>query len=172
MGNWFCHCRSAEEARLEYRRLCMEHHPDRGGDTLVMQAINEAYRRWKGEYDRVRPATPRSAWQRPARERPRDVAPERSSSAPEPPRPPRHSRDAIRRVWNAANWEPLPNGNFQRTIFDHTVLLLRHPAPKYQGAWFVMIDNVFSPYFYDNRPDAEQTAFDLLYDKVKYRDLE
>jgi uncharacterized protein (DUF3820 family) len=30
-----------------YRSLCMDYHPDRGGDTKVMQAINDAHDRLK-----------------------------------------------------------------------------------------------------------------------------
>ena len=32
------------EIRQRYRRLAMQHHPDRGGDTETLQRINEAYR--------------------------------------------------------------------------------------------------------------------------------
>lgn len=32
-----------EELKQTFRRLCFEHHPDKGGDTATMQAINEAY---------------------------------------------------------------------------------------------------------------------------------
>lgn len=34
---------SSDEIRLQYRRLAMQHHPDRGGDTERLQQINEAY---------------------------------------------------------------------------------------------------------------------------------
>lgn len=170
MNDWFCRCRTLEEARLEYRRLCFEHHPDHGGDTLVMQAINEAYVRFKAEHPSIR-SNRRSAWQRAPRQRPTDVPPYDASgqSAPEPQ--PKHSRDYIHHIWTSTPWQQLANGNLARTLWDHTALLVRHPAPKYQGAWFVMLDNTFSPYFYDNRREAERAAFDLLYDKVKYREL-
>ena len=32
-----------EELKALYRKLAMQHHPDRGGDTVVMQAINAEY---------------------------------------------------------------------------------------------------------------------------------
>ena len=34
---------SVADVKQEYRRLAMLHHPDRGGDTATMQAINAAY---------------------------------------------------------------------------------------------------------------------------------
>ena len=40
---YFTTCRTLEELKKEYRRLCMIHHPDRGGDTATMQAINSEY---------------------------------------------------------------------------------------------------------------------------------
>lgn len=33
---------SGEEIKLQYRRLVMRHHPDRGGDTEMLQALNAA----------------------------------------------------------------------------------------------------------------------------------
>lgn len=46
---YFTNCTTLEALKKEYRRLCMVHHPDRGGDTATMAAINE-------EYDAVFPA--------------------------------------------------------------------------------------------------------------------
>lgn len=46
---YFANCTTLESLKHEYRRLCMIHHPDRGGDTATMAAINE-------EYDAVFPA--------------------------------------------------------------------------------------------------------------------
>lgn len=40
---YFANCRTLEELRKEYRRLCMVHHPDRGGDAATMAAINNEY---------------------------------------------------------------------------------------------------------------------------------
>jgi hypothetical protein len=74
-------------------------------------------------------------------------------------------------MWSNAPWQSLANGNQGRELWGHTVILVRHPAAKFEGAWFVLIDNVFSPYFYGSRREAEQAAFDLLYEKVKYLDL-
>ncbi len=41
--NFFKNCRSLDEAKREYKRLAMLHHPDRGGKTETMQEINEQY---------------------------------------------------------------------------------------------------------------------------------
>lgn len=40
---YFANCRTLEELKKEYRRLTMIHHPDRGGDTATMAAINGEY---------------------------------------------------------------------------------------------------------------------------------
>jgi hypothetical protein len=40
---YFSGCSTVAEIKTEYRRLAMLHHPDRGGDTATMQAINAAY---------------------------------------------------------------------------------------------------------------------------------
>lgn len=40
---YFTNCRNLDELKKEYRRLAMKHHPDHGGDTETMQAINSAY---------------------------------------------------------------------------------------------------------------------------------
>jgi hypothetical protein len=40
----FCsHLSTVAEIKVHYRKLCMVHHPDRGGDTAVMQVINAQY---------------------------------------------------------------------------------------------------------------------------------
>lgn len=46
---YFATCTTLEALKKEYRRLCMIHHPDRGGDAATMAAINN-------EYDAVFPA--------------------------------------------------------------------------------------------------------------------
>ncbi len=46
---YFTICKTLDELKKEYRRLAMLHHPDVGGDTATMQAIN-------AEYDAVFPA--------------------------------------------------------------------------------------------------------------------
>lgn len=46
---FFTNCATLDELKKEYRRLAMIHHPDHGGDTATMQAIN-------AEYDAVFPA--------------------------------------------------------------------------------------------------------------------
>ena len=40
---YFASCATLEALKHEYRRLCMIHHPDRGGDTATMAAINDEY---------------------------------------------------------------------------------------------------------------------------------
>ena len=40
---YFTNCRTLDELKKEFRRLCMKHHPDRGGDTATMAAINAEY---------------------------------------------------------------------------------------------------------------------------------
>lgn len=40
---YFTNCKTLDELKAEYRRLAMKHHPDMGGDTATMQAINAEY---------------------------------------------------------------------------------------------------------------------------------
>jgi hypothetical protein len=40
---FFNECKSLDEAKREYKRLALIHHPDRGGDTAMMQEINRQY---------------------------------------------------------------------------------------------------------------------------------
>lgn len=40
---FFVNCNTLEELKKEYRRLAMIHHPDVGGDTTTMQAINAEF---------------------------------------------------------------------------------------------------------------------------------
>lgn len=40
---YFANCTTLDALKHEYRRLCMIHHPDRGGDTATMAAINDEY---------------------------------------------------------------------------------------------------------------------------------
>jgi hypothetical protein len=142
-----------------------------------MQAINEAYTQFKNSVvsgSRERATTqsqPSHHWRRPARQRPSNVPPEHNEAQPKPEAEPRHSRAYLHHMWSNAPWQSLANGNQGRELWGHTVILVRHPAAKFEGAWFVLIDNVFSPYFYGSRREAEQAAFDLLYEKVKYLDL-
>ena len=42
---YFMNCKTLDELKSEYRRLAMIHHPDVGGDTATMQAINAEYDR-------------------------------------------------------------------------------------------------------------------------------
>lgn len=43
MNIYFAGCTTVEEVKSLYRTLAKQHHPDRGGDTATMQAINAAY---------------------------------------------------------------------------------------------------------------------------------
>ena len=40
---FFNECSTLEEVKATYKRLAMQNHPDRGGDTAVMQEINKEY---------------------------------------------------------------------------------------------------------------------------------
>lgn len=40
---YFTNCKTLDELKKSYRKLAMEHHPDRGGDTETMKAINNEY---------------------------------------------------------------------------------------------------------------------------------
>ena len=50
---YFAACTTLETLKKEYRRLCTIHHPDKGGDTATMAAINneydEAFRRLRSQ---------------------------------------------------------------------------------------------------------------------------
>ena len=41
--NYFDNPTTLEELKAQYRKLCMEHHPDLGGDTETMKAVNNEY---------------------------------------------------------------------------------------------------------------------------------
>jgi hypothetical protein len=41
--NYFHDCHTIEEVRARFRDLAREHHPDHGGDTATMQAVNAEY---------------------------------------------------------------------------------------------------------------------------------
>ena len=43
MTNYFINHETVEEIKFNYRKLCMQHHPDRGGDTETMKEINLQY---------------------------------------------------------------------------------------------------------------------------------
>jgi len=49
--DYFHGCFSEQEIKLRYRELCKQHHPDLGGSTEAMQAVNAAYEeRLRGEF--------------------------------------------------------------------------------------------------------------------------
>lgn len=41
--NYFKDCKTLQEAKILYKKLALQHHPDRGGDPEVMKAINLSY---------------------------------------------------------------------------------------------------------------------------------
>ena len=43
MTNFFSNPRTLEELKKQYRELAKKHHPDNGGDTVTMQAVNNEY---------------------------------------------------------------------------------------------------------------------------------
>jgi hypothetical protein len=40
---YFTDCKTIDEVKAHYKKLAKENHPDRGGDTATMQAINSEY---------------------------------------------------------------------------------------------------------------------------------
>ena len=41
--HYFLQCATTQEVKARYKKLAKEHHPDAGGDTATMQAINREY---------------------------------------------------------------------------------------------------------------------------------
>jgi hypothetical protein len=171
MNDWFTHCQSLEEARNEYHRLCFEHHPDHGGDTTVMQAINTAYERFKRHWTARPTATATTASFRRKRSARTWVRPTPTTHTHHTPIREPHRRDYLRNIWNRHSWHTSHNGSLQRTIWGHTIMLFQHPSPRYKDGWFVLFDNRLSPYMFETRAEAEREAFNLVYEQVKYRDL-
>lgn len=52
---YFQNIHSLADLKKEYRRLVLEHHPDKGGDTAIMQQVNTEFERlfevWKDKPD-------------------------------------------------------------------------------------------------------------------------
>ena len=52
---YFQNIHSLAELKKEYRRLALQHHPDKGGDTAIMQQVNIEFERlfevWKDKLD-------------------------------------------------------------------------------------------------------------------------
>ena len=65
---YFTTCTTLDELKKEFRRLAMLHHPDHGGDTETMKAIN-------AEYDAVFPSF-KLAYNRTAKTPTAETAPE------------------------------------------------------------------------------------------------
>ena len=42
---YFQNIRSLADLKKEYRRLALQHHPDKGGDTAIMQQVNTEFER-------------------------------------------------------------------------------------------------------------------------------
>ena len=53
MTNYFRDCQTLDEAKSLYRRLARQHHPDMGGSTATMQAINAEYAFFQANYTRT-----------------------------------------------------------------------------------------------------------------------
>ena len=47
--NYFNECKNLDEVKAVYKKLAMKHHPDRGGDTIIMQEINNEYEEIKSD---------------------------------------------------------------------------------------------------------------------------
>ena len=52
---YFQNIHSLADLKKEYRRLALQHHPDKGGDTAIMQRVNTEFERlfdvWKDKPD-------------------------------------------------------------------------------------------------------------------------
>ena len=52
---YFHNIHSLADLKKEYRRLALQHHPDKGGDTAIMQQVNTEFERlfkvWKDKPD-------------------------------------------------------------------------------------------------------------------------
>ncbi|GAC1546433.1 MAG: hypothetical protein NVS2B7_21620 [Herpetosiphon sp.] len=155
---WFNHCRTVDEVKAEYRRLCFMYHPDHGGDGSLMQSINVAYRRVIRQgigpqsplpTARYGPPTP-SAWTAP----PAQSDPRRAVST-----------DGIRAQWQQTPWLPVGDSAFRRTVANHAVTLIRFTADR-TFMWAIQVDDQFSAFAYQTRPEAEADAFQMLLDHL------
>ena len=54
---WFLNVDCVEELKAQYRKLCMKHHPDRGGNTEDMQEINGEYEKLFNRYKDIHRST-------------------------------------------------------------------------------------------------------------------
>jgi len=58
---YFRNCQTLDEAKSLYRTLARQHHPDMGGDTRTMQAINAEYARFQSNFARTEQRTRQTA---------------------------------------------------------------------------------------------------------------
>jgi hypothetical protein len=65
----------------------------------------------------------------------------------------------------------LNEGRFIRRMWGHAATLVPYPAHSTNGTWVVFVDGDLSPYLFYSREEAEQGAFEVIYEKVKYRPL-
>ena len=173
---WFNHCRSLEEAKIEYRRLCFMYHPDRGGDNEVMQTINRAYATFKrtfkprgGHAATAAPAPP-PRWSTSVQPQPQPRRPMPPPvPAPDAAQPGGHSRKYVRMLWDRMPWHALNEGRFTRRMWGHTATLVPYPPHNTDGTWVVFVDGDLSPYLFYSRTEAEQGAFEVIYEKVKHK---
>lgn len=159
--NWFSHCRTIDEVKAEYRRLCFIHHPDHGGDGTVMQSINVAYRMLvrDGLPGPNAPSTPPGGtFKRPRRSGP--YPRQDSESHPE------YSREYLRRIWDSTPWQTSGNGYLQRAVGGFIVTLLPFAAGR-RSQWAVQVGNIFSMFAFETQAEAEKEAFNLLCEQLQ-----
>jgi hypothetical protein len=176
MDAWFNHCATLEEAKAEYRRLCFMYHPDHGGDHEVMQTINRAYasfrRTFKPRVTRVESApSPPPRWRQPVQPQPRPQPKRWTPPSPETAQRTAHPRSYVRGLWEHVPWHALSEGRFIRRMWGHAATLVPYPPNNSDSTWVVFVDGDLSPYLFYSREEAEQGAFEMIYDKVKFRPL-
>lgn len=49
--DFFNDCKTQEEARFTYKRLCKHFHPDKGGEESLMIELTKQYEAWKPSYE-------------------------------------------------------------------------------------------------------------------------
>ncbi len=153
--SWFADCRTLEEVKAEYRRLCFEHHPDRGGSSDTMQAINTVYRRILAEGL----AAPR-AWTPPRPTWPQRPAPPADAG-------PRPSRAELQSQWQAASWQPTAPNQWVRRVGRYTVTLIAFTAGR-QALWAIQVGGHLSMFAHETREQAEADGLRLLIEQLAH----